>query len=65
MVLGRAQVLADGEDIDAYCGKIAEDVEQFVCFLAHADDDAGLGYLLGIEFLRQAQVSDGALIAAT
>ena len=42
VALGRAQVLADGEDLDALLAQLAERVDHLLVGLAEADHQAGL-----------------------
>ncbi len=44
MVAAGAEILADGEDVDLAVGEVTEDLQELVHLLAHAYDDAGLGY---------------------
>ncbi len=52
VVAGGAEVLADGEDVDLAVGEVAEDAEELVHLLTHADDDAGFGHLGGDLLVR-------------
>ena len=53
VALGRAQVLADGEDLDAGLAHLAERVDELVVRLAEADHQAGLGRDLALAHLER------------
>src|SRR5690349_21746494 len=66
VALGRAQVLADGEHLDALLAQLAEGVDHLVVRLAKADHQAGLGHdlvlahLLGVAQHAQRALPGGA-----
>ena len=43
VAVGRAQVLAEGEDVDVDGAEILHDLDDLLVRLAHAEDDARLG----------------------
>jgi hypothetical protein len=64
VLIRRAQILSDGDDIDAGRAQIAQRDEQLVPVLAQPADDARLGQQLGIHVLGAVQQLQRARVAA-
>ena len=65
MLVGRPQVLANGENVDARRTQVTHGGEQLVPVLAQPADDSGLGEQLGIHVLGAIQQLERTRIAAT
>ena len=65
MILRRAEVLADGENVDADAGQIAVDGEELVHFFAETDHDSRFCNSVGIDFFGELEEAESALVTGS